>query len=62
MYTVSKYDICADKTDGAGVFKLSNRKQIPISVSEKFKDMIAIEKNIGNLSSAILDEFYRVKI
>ena len=40
IYTVSKYGIYADKTDGADVFKLSNRQQIPIFVSEIFKDMI----------------------
>ena len=40
IYTVSKYGIYADKTDGADVFKLSNRQEIPIFVSEKFKDLI----------------------
>lgn len=43
IYTVSKYEIYAEKTDGADVFKLSNRQQIPIFVSEKFKELI--EKN-----------------
>ena len=39
IYTVSKYGIYADKTDSADVFKLSNRQEIPIFVSEKFKDI-----------------------
>lgn len=47
IYTVSKYGIYADKTDGADVFKLSNRQQIPIFVSEKFKDMIESENVTG---------------
>lgn len=47
IYTVSKYGIYADKTDGADVFKLSNRQQIPIFVSEKFKDLIERENITG---------------
>lgn len=49
IYTVSKYGIYAEKTDGADVFKLSNRQQIPIFVSEKFKDLIK-ENNITGIS------------
>ena len=44
IYTVSKYGIYAEKTDGADVFKLSNRQQIPMFASEKFKDLIEKEK------------------
>lgn len=51
IYTVSGYGIYADKTDGADVFKLSNRQQIPIFVSEKFKDLIERE-NITGISLA----------
>lgn len=47
IYTVSKYGIYADKTDGADIFKLSNRQQIPIFVSETFKDMIEKENITG---------------
>lgn len=47
IYTVSKYGIYADKTDGADVFKLSNRQQIPIFVSETFKDLIERENVTG---------------
>ena len=43
IYTVSKYGIYAERTEGADVFKLSKRQQIPIFVSEKFKALI--EKN-----------------
>lgn len=52
IYTVSKYGIYAEKTNGADVFKLSNRQQIPIFVSEKFKEMI--EKN--NITGISLTE------
>lgn len=51
IYTVSKYGIYADKTDGADVFKLSNRQQIPIFVSETFKDLIERE-NVTGISLA----------
>ena len=51
IYTVSKYGIYADKTDGADVFKLSDRQQIPIFVSEKFKNLIERE-NITGISLA----------
>ena len=47
IYTVSKYGIYAEKTDGADVFKLSNRQEIPIFVSEKFKDLIEKENITG---------------
>lgn len=47
IYTVSKYCIYAEKTDGADVFKLSNRQEIPIFVSEKFKDLIEKENITG---------------
>ena len=47
IYTVSKYGIYADKTDGADIFKLSNRQQIPIFVSETFKNMIEKENITG---------------
>lgn len=47
IYTVSKYGIYADKTGGADVFKLSNRQEIPIFVSEKFKNLIEKENITG---------------
>lgn len=40
VYTVSKYCIFADKTENSDVFKLANRQQIPLFVSEKFKNII----------------------
>lgn len=49
IYTVSKYGIYAKKTEGADVFKLANRQQIPIFVSEKFKKIIE-EENITGIS------------
>jgi len=49
IYTVSKYGIYSDKTDSADVFKLSNRQEIPIFVSEKFKDLIQ-KVNITGIS------------
>lgn len=49
IYTVSKYGIYAEKTNGADVFKLSNRQQIPIFVSEKFKELIE-DNNITGIS------------
>lgn len=47
IYTVSKYGIYADKTDDADVFKLSNRQQIPIFVSERFRNLIEKENITG---------------
>lgn len=49
IYTVSKYGIYAEKTEGADVFKLANRQQIPIFVSERFKSLIE-EDNITGIS------------
>lgn len=49
IYTVSKYGIYAKKTEEADVFKLANRQQIPIFVSEKFKKIIE-EENITGIS------------
>ncbi|SHN49027.1 Protein of unknown function [Butyrivibrio hungatei DSM 14810] len=43
IYTVSKYGIYENKTEGADIFKLGNWQQVPIFVSENFKD--AIEQN-----------------
>jgi len=47
IYTVSKYGIYAEKTEGADVFKLANRQQIPIFVSEKFKNLMEAENITG---------------
>ncbi len=49
IYTVSKYGIYAEKTEGADVFKLANRQQIPIFISERFKDLMETE-NIRGIS------------
>lgn len=47
IYTVSKYGIFANKTDNSDVFKLSSRQQIPLFVSEVFKNMIEKENITG---------------
>lgn len=47
IYTVSKYGIFAEKTAGADIFKLSNRQEIPIFVSEKFKKIVEGENITG---------------
>lgn len=43
IYTVSKFGIYADKTEDSDIFKLANRQEIPIFVSENF--MKAINSN-----------------
>ena len=43
IYTVSKYAIYQKKVNGADVFKLTNNQEIPIFVSEHFKN--EVEKN-----------------
>ena len=43
IYTVSKFAVCERKIEGADVFKLANRQEIPIFVSQRFKAMV--EKN-----------------
>lgn len=48
IYTVSRYGIYAEKTNSSDVFKLSNKQEIPIFVSERFKKMIE-EKNITGI-------------
>lgn len=40
IYTVSKYGIYQAKTNNSDVFKLANRQEIPIFVSEKFAKAI----------------------
>ena len=47
IYTISKYGIYEDKTENADVFKLSNRQEIPVFVSEKFKNLIEKEQITG---------------
>lgn len=47
IYTVSKYAVFSDKTENADVFKLANRQQIPIFVSERFKNLIEKENITG---------------
>ena len=43
IYTISKFAIYEKKVKNSDIFKLSNRQEIPIFVSEKFKKII--EKN-----------------
>lgn len=47
IYTVSKYGIYEDKTDGADIFKLDNWQQVPIFVSETFKKTIELNNCTG---------------
>lgn len=47
IYTVSKYGIYVEKTEGADIFKLSNRQEIPIFTSERFKELIEKENITG---------------
>ena len=47
IYTVSKYGIYAARTANSDVFKLSNRQEIPIFVSDKFKKVIEEENITG---------------
>lgn len=47
VYTVSKYGIYSDKTEGSDVFKLGNRQQVPLFVSEKFKNLVDEEMITG---------------
>lgn len=54
IYTVSKYGIYSKKTEGADVFKLCNRQEIPIFVSERFRKVI--EKN--NITGISLSEIH----
>lgn len=47
VYTVSKYGIYSDKTENSDVFKLGNRQQVPLFVSEKFKILMEEESITG---------------
>lgn len=47
VYTISKFAIYNDKTKGSDVFKLSRNQEIPVFVSEKFKELIEKQKITG---------------
>lgn len=47
IYNVIKYGIFAEKTENSDLFKLANRQEIPIFVSENFKNKIEKEKITG---------------
>ena len=47
IYTVSRYGIYAEKTEGSDIFKLSNKQEIPIFASERFKKIIEEENITG---------------
>ena len=53
IYTVSKYGIFAEKTEDLDIFKLSNRQEIPIFVSERFRKAIKRENITGICLSEI---------
>lgn len=47
IYTVSKYCIYDEKTENSDIFKLANRQEIPIFVSERFKKIMEEENITG---------------
>ena len=47
VYTVSKYGIYSKKVENSDVFKLANRQQVPLFVSEKFKKLIEEKQMTG---------------
>ncbi|WP_022750643.1 imm11 family protein [Lachnobacterium bovis] len=47
IYSVSKYGIYDNKTEGADIFKLDNWQQVPIFVSETFKKAIELNECTG---------------
>jgi hypothetical protein len=49
IHTISKFAVFANKTEGSDIFKLLNRQEIPVFVSERFKSMIE-ENNITGIS------------
>lgn len=49
IYTVSKFAIFENRTQNSDIFKLSNRQEVPIFVSENFKNII-INNNITGIS------------
>ena len=49
IYSVLKYGIFSEKTEKSDVFKLANRQEIPIFVSENFKNRI-IEEGITGIA------------
>lgn len=47
IHTVSKFAVYEDKVAGVDVFKLANRQEIPIFVSERFKERMEEENITG---------------
>jgi len=47
IYTVSKFAVYEEKVKTADVFKLANKQEIPIFVSERFKEMLEINDILG---------------
>lgn len=47
IYTVSKFAIFEDKIQKSDIFKLSNRQEVPVFVSENFKNIIEENKITG---------------
>lgn len=47
IYTVSRYAVYAEKTGDSDIFKLSNRQEIPIFASERFKERVKEENITG---------------
>ncbi|MBD5463929.1 MAG: hypothetical protein HDR24_12905 [Lachnospiraceae bacterium] len=47
IYTISRYAVYAEKTEDSDIFKLSNRQEIPIFASERFKERVKEENIIG---------------
>lgn len=47
IYTVSKYGIYAERTEGSDIFKLSKKQEIPVFASENFKFLVEKEDITG---------------
>lgn len=47
IYTVSKYAVYENRIENSDVFKLSNRQEVPIFVSDRFKTTIEINNITG---------------
>ena len=47
IYTVSKFAIYENRTQNSDIFKLMNRQEVPVFVSEKFKNIIVDNRMTG---------------
>lgn len=47
IYTVSKFAIYENRTQNSDIFKLMNRQEVPVFVSEKFKNIMVDNRMTG---------------